>query len=262
VEQARSASLRLDRVAPATTASQAPAGDGVQVTLTAADATSGVAGSEVKVDDGSWAAYTAPVRITAPGTHVVSYRATDRAGLVEATKTLTVTVADRDTTGPTLVVTGLADGADYGHSREPVLGWSATPTGHPVRSVTARLDGGAVTAGRLDLSALSLGRHTLVVTATDSAGNVTTRTLRFTVSTSFTDVKRLVKRFAKDGSMTKAVRAEVLDGLVRAQTLAKKTPARSVEVLREVLRDLGDVRDDEHRQILRKDVRALIRELT
>jgi cytochrome c len=89
------------------------------------------------------------VTITAPGTHVVSYRSTDRAGQVKATKMLTVTVADRDTTGPTLVVTGLTDGADYGHSREPVLGWSTTPTGHPVQSVTARLDGGAVSAGRL-----------------------------------------------------------------------------------------------------------------
>jgi hypothetical protein len=100
-----------------------------------------------------------------------------------------------------------------------------------------------------------------VVTAADAAGNVTTQTVRFTVSTPFTDVSRLVKRFANAGSMTKAVRGELLDGLARARKLADKKPAQAVEELREVLRDLGDVRDAEHRRILMKDVKALIREL-
>jgi hypothetical protein len=53
----------------------------------------------------------------------------------------------------------------------------------------------------------------------------------------------------------------VLDGLARARKLADRKPAQAVEELREVLRDLGDVRDAEHRRILRKDVKALILEL-
>jgi hypothetical protein len=258
LEEARSASLRLDRVAPATTADMTAARPGMKVTLTATDATSGVAATEYRVGDGAWAAYAGPVTLDEHGTHTLAFRSTDQAGIVEEVQTVSVTV---DATGPDVVVTGLSDGAVYGHSELPLLGWSAVPTGDPVESVTARLDGVAVPAGELDLSRLSLGEHTLVVTALDDGGNVTTSRVVFTVGTSFADVKRLVMRFAEAGSMTGKLRDELLRRLDRAERHAGKNPALAREALRDVRRGLAKVSNAAHREILVSDVDALIAEL-
>jgi uncharacterized cupredoxin-like copper-binding protein len=56
--------------------------DSATVTLDAMDADSGVASVEYKVDDGDWTAYAAPVTVDTAGSHIVSYRATDKAGNV------------------------------------------------------------------------------------------------------------------------------------------------------------------------------------
>ena len=261
VEEPVTTIVKLDRAAPDTSATQASDAGAVVVTLSAADATSGVASTEYRVDDGEWTAYDGPVRLDEPGEHDVAFRSTDAAGLVEGAETITVTVEEPDTTGPTVEVSGLRNGAVYGHSEQPEVRWTASPTGDPVRSVTARLDGDAVRAGRLDLARLDLGRHSLVVTATDAAGNETTVTIRFAIDTSFTDAKRLVKRFAEAGSMTKAVRNQLLAGLNRAESLAPRKPARAIEELREVRRDIDGVRNARHREILDGDVVALIRDL-
>ena len=47
---------------------------------------------------GAFATYTAPVAITADGTHVVEYRSTDKAGNAETAKSATVKL---DATAPT-----------------------------------------------------------------------------------------------------------------------------------------------------------------
>lgn len=261
VEEAGTATVELDRVAPETSASPATEPNEVVVTLSATDATSGVASTDYRVDEGSWSAYTAPVKLEEPGAHVVAFRSTDEAGLVEETKTINVTVEEVDITGPTVTVTGIRNGGVYGHSQQLVIGWTVRPTGDAVQSVVARLDGAVVQAGTLDLSRLALGGHTLVVTATDVAGNVTTVTIRFRIKTSYTDVKRLVKRFAEAGSMTTAVKNELLGGINRAEELAPRRPAQAVQELREVRRDVGKVRNARHRSILTEDVTALIREL-
>ena len=72
----------------------------VTVTLTAADEAggSGVASTEYQLDDATaWTAYTAPVPVSGDGTHEVRFRSTDKAGNVEATKTVTVKI---DATAP------------------------------------------------------------------------------------------------------------------------------------------------------------------
>ncbi len=274
VADAASASVLLDRVAPETSAATASSASGSQVvTLTATDATSGVAGTEVNLDNGPWSAYTGPVTVSAPGAHVVSYRSTDRAGLVEATRSVSVTVADGpapraaggpgevDEVGPSIVVSGLQNGAVYGHSKRVDLDWTVTPTGDAVQRFAARLDGRTVAEGRLDLSTLALGRHTLQVAAIDTAGNSTMVTIRFTVATSYQDLKRLVKRFAADGSMSATVRDRLLAGIGRAQDLADSRPAQAAAQLKEVRRDAARISDRPHRKVVKKDAAALIRDL-
>ncbi|AGZ41407.1 copper binding protein, plastocyanin/azurin family [Actinoplanes friuliensis DSM 7358] len=83
-----------DTTAPVTaaTANTSQPGRAV-VTITATDAGSGVASIEYALDAGAWAAYTAPVTVTAVGAHTMRYRATDVAGNVAAVASITFTVA-------------------------------------------------------------------------------------------------------------------------------------------------------------------------
>ncbi|HWK29748.1 MAG TPA: PKD domain-containing protein [Solirubrobacter sp.] len=92
-----------DQTPPTTTATTAPAAPNgsngwftsdVNVTLAGNDGAngSGIDTTEYRVDGGTFAAYTAPFAVSTAGTHTIEYRSTDKAGNVEATKTLTVKV--------------------------------------------------------------------------------------------------------------------------------------------------------------------------
>jgi hypothetical protein len=87
--------VRIDSTVPASTATM----DGVTrtVTVTATDATSGVARVEYSVDTGAWTTYTGPVPAPDSSKHTVSFRATDAAGNTETAKTVTVPA---DVSGP------------------------------------------------------------------------------------------------------------------------------------------------------------------
>jgi hypothetical protein len=82
-------STGADTTAPVASVSVSPAASAsgwhtgsVQVTATATDNRDTAPAIEVSVDDGAWAAYTAPVSVTADGAHTVKARATDQAGNV------------------------------------------------------------------------------------------------------------------------------------------------------------------------------------
>jgi hypothetical protein len=72
----------------------------VTITLTATDDFSGVNYTMYKIDDGSYAAYTAPVQVTIPGDHTVYFYSVDLAGNIETEKSQTFTVV-----APPLTVT-------------------------------------------------------------------------------------------------------------------------------------------------------------
>jgi glucose/arabinose dehydrogenase/PKD repeat protein len=257
-ELAGTKTVKVDTVAPETTATTANVTGGVKVTLAATDATSGVAGTEVKVDDAAWAAYTAAVTVTGDGDHEVLYRSTDRAGLVEAPKSVLVNV---DATGPTVVVGGVADGQAYGDSLTLDLAWSATDAGS-VASLIAALDGRTVQPGALVLSTLTLGDHVLVVTAEDAAGNTTTQRVAFTVRTSFADVQELILRFADDGIITLKVRRALEGELDDAATAAARGNERkAVRHLEEFKKLTREIRNASVRAVLNRDADALIAQL-
>ncbi|MFC5729434.1 MULTISPECIES: ThuA domain-containing protein [Nocardioides] len=252
--------VRLDRDAPQTTPTVTDDGDTKVVTLTAEDRASGVAGTEVKVDDNAWHAYDAPVRIDAPGDHVVAYRSTDAAGLVEAAGSVTVTVTD--TTGPVLRVTGLVAGRTYSHAAQPTLGWTATPTGSPVDRVVATIGHRTVGQGRLELWRFPVGGNVLTVTATDEAGNSTTVRVRFRVTTSIAAVRTLVQRFADQGSMNRRVERRILAHLATAARLDRRGRDRQAAAALVRARDVaGRIRVPVHRRVVRSDLAILIRRL-
>jgi len=114
-EPLRTATVRIDTTVPATT-DDAPAGWGnsaVAVTLTPADALSGVASTEYRVDGGSFQNGTS-ISIPAPadhsndGVHTIEYRSTDNAGNAEPLRNATVRI---DTQLPNGALTAPADGA-------------------------------------------------------------------------------------------------------------------------------------------------------
>ncbi|WP_111768752.1 immunoglobulin-like domain-containing protein [Nakamurella deserti] len=97
-----SVTVTVDTVAPVATATLA----GRTVTVAGTDATSGVATLEYQLDGGSWTAYTAPVTVD-DRAHTLVARATDRAGAVSGSVTLTVPAA----TAPDRAVASLTSNA-------------------------------------------------------------------------------------------------------------------------------------------------------
>ena len=103
-ETAWNVPLRIDTVAPATTSSlSGTAGTGgwyrsdVVATLSAADASSGIASTSYRIDGGSWQTYSGPFFVSGDGMHTLDYYSTDRAGNAAAAVSIAVNV---DATAP------------------------------------------------------------------------------------------------------------------------------------------------------------------
>ncbi|MBO3739354.1 copper-binding protein [Actinoplanes sp. NEAU-H7] len=153
------------------------------VTVTATDTGSGVNTVEYQIDDTSWRPYTAPVAVTAVGDHAVQFRATDNAGNVSPTGSVSFRVVAGDSTPPTtaIALTGDRDtaGRYLGAATATV---TATDTGSGVDRVEYQLDGGAWTAYTTPMVISTLGAHMLHSRAADKAGNVSAEQMaHFTV---------------------------------------------------------------------------------
>ncbi|MEV6601115.1 copper-binding protein [Actinoplanes sp. NPDC051346] len=145
------------------------------VTVAASDTGSGVDRVEYRLDDAGFTPYTRPLEIEAIGDHVVRYRATDRAGNVSETGSVSFRVVERppqDTTPPTV-------SAQISGSRDPsgnYLGTAtvtitATDAGSGVSGVEYKLHGGAFVAYTTPLVIDAVGTHMVHFRATDAAGN-------------------------------------------------------------------------------------------
>ncbi|GAA2360564.1 ThuA domain-containing protein [Dactylosporangium salmoneum] len=197
--------VKIDATAPVTTASFAPATDAgwhngaTPVALAATDTGSGVTKVEWSLDGGAWTPYTAPVNVTGEGEHELLYKSTDAAGNVETLKSAILKI---DASAPTVIVAGLADGQLYGDSQDVRVTWQAIDSTSGMKSVAGSLDGRAYQTGTLQaMYELDLGMHKLTVVGTDNAGNATTTTVTFFVSTSLRDMQNLLDRFKATGRL-------------------------------------------------------------
>lgn len=215
-------SFKVDTMPPdvaATLSPAAPSGSNgwytgaVQVALTASDATSGVAAIEYSVNGGAWQAYVGPGDMDADGLYDVAFRAADQAGNQSAVSHATFRI---DSTAPMLSVTSPM-AANYSPDQMIAIAWSAADAMSGVASSTAMLDGAPVANGQMvDALTLSLGAHTLTVTATDLAGNSTTVTVSFEVMVTYDSLEAVKHHFYAMGWIDNEGTVKSLDQKLRA----------------------------------------------
>jgi hypothetical protein len=177
--------LLVDNTPPATTedADAAWHRTDVVVHLSATDAESGVQGTEYKVDSGSWQSGTT-VTVPAPsdgsndGTHTITYRSTNRAGVAESDRTATVKIdatapsAALDNPGANAIVRGAIDLTST--VSDPTSGvasiiYRIAPAG---TAEAAPCDTwGTQVAAHFDTTSVADGLYDLRVVAVDNAAN-------------------------------------------------------------------------------------------
>ncbi len=204
-----------DTAAPATTATAAPAAPNgsngwytsdVSVTLAGNDGTgSGIDKTEYKVDGGAFAAYSAPIAVTTAGSHTIEFRSTDKAGNVEATKTLTVKI-DKAAPTTTAALEPASPGAGGTYTGPVGLTLTATDPVSGVAKTEYQVNApsafGAFGAPALKTAAAGwmtydpankpsftgAGAYTVDYRSTDAAGNVeTAKSVSFTIASASTD---------------------------------------------------------------------------
>ena len=104
-----------------------------------------------------------------------------------------------DITPPTITINEPVTG-DYLHSETITLDFSAGDAESGVASISATLNGDTVDSGdSIELFMLSLGTHTLTVTAVDNAGNPATETVDFNIIATISSLQDLVTMFFESG---------------------------------------------------------------
>lgn len=91
-ETTKTVAVKVDKTVPVTSGSYTQNGSQMIVTLISNDALSGVENIKYSVDGENLQTYTVPFAVSGAGNHTVTFFATDRAGNVEATKSLSFTI--------------------------------------------------------------------------------------------------------------------------------------------------------------------------
>lgn len=172
----RSLNVKIDTVAPVTTATRGAGFDGETATTSgtigfaAEDATSGVASTSYRVNNGEWMLGDAAV-VTAEGAFTLDFRSTDVAGNVEKAQSITGTIVIPDVTAPTVGVAISNAGNNGWHVAGAAGTLTATDDKSGVRSIEYRLNDGGWVAYTAPVT-LPEGTTTFSYRATDNAGNV------------------------------------------------------------------------------------------
>nr|WP_306812781.1 Ig-like domain-containing protein [Paenibacillus soyae] len=253
----------IDRIAPVTAAAVAPEQPGgadgwhtqpIVLTLSAADASSGVAGTEYSADGGAtWLPYQSPVTFGADGSYTILYRSVDEMSNLEQAKSVSFKI---DRSGPAITVNGVEAEAVYSGTESLTLNWSAEDAGSGLNSaaVTATLDGQLVQPGTtIPAYALPLGSHTLIVTVSDGAGNMAESTVTFSTYSDKDSLIALVELFRAMGWIDN-------DGIANA--LTKKLEHDQLEAfIHHVEAQSGSHVSAEAADYLLRDANAILQQL-
>jgi len=132
-----------------------------------------------RLDDDNWTKYDQPINITTDGQTSIEFYSTDKAGNIEEVKNATVKV---DRTPPMITVSS-PEAKSYELGESITVAFEALDLTSGLANATATLDGALVENGSIH-SNLSLGDHSVAVTAFDVAGNNATETVAFSVADS------------------------------------------------------------------------------
>jgi hypothetical protein len=156
----------------------------VMFTLNATDATSGVDHIAYRLDGADWSNYTDVVGLSTTGAHLVEYFAVDKAGNVEATRSVNLTIGN-----------GVA-GVTFQQKNQSFPDGNVTihfnvAASSSITKLEYSLDGSSYVAlepnaTSVSLTGLTEGKHTLTVKAEDSSNNVMVGQTEFTVGKSST----------------------------------------------------------------------------
>jgi hypothetical protein len=195
---------------------------------------SGVAFVEYSVNDGTFQTYTSPVVVAAQGATRITARARDRAGNVESPLTPTTIMIDMS---EPVVTIASPEPRDYQHSESVTLSFSAADSISGIESVSATVDGTAVeNAQSISLLPLSLGSHTLEVSASDVAGNPTRQSVSFRIVATIDSLIASVNLYAQQGTIDTTTQRSLLAKLNAAKTaLARGNTASASSKLRDVI---------------------------
>jgi Peptidase family M1 domain len=177
-----SETIKLDTLAPVTTATLTPGlhnGWYPSPTLTLAGDDgpgSGIAHTDYSLDGGPWTTYSGPISGFSTGNHFVQYHSTDNVGHTESTQMLAFKV---DAQAPTVNIAQPVDGAVYKLDATKNASYKCTDN----QSGMDTCVGNVASGSPVDTS--TIGTHAFAVTGTDKAGNVTTKTVHYTVVYTF-----------------------------------------------------------------------------
>ena len=113
--------------------------------------------------------------MSSQASHAVTYWSVDNVGNTETAKSCTVKI---DLTAPVVTITAPVNGASYKLDAAVIAGWTATDA---LSGINAALTTDTLANG-MAIDTSSTGSKTFTVTATDNAGNVTTKTVTYTVT--------------------------------------------------------------------------------
>ncbi|UMG93967.1 hypothetical protein [Nocardioides sp. TF02-7] len=227
-----------------------------------ATATGGVGDVELehRVDGGDWVASTEPVVVDEDGEHTVEFRATDSEGTQSEPAAVTVKI---DATAPTLAVKGVKNGDQLSVAAQRRLRLTVGDQASGVARQVVKVDGKALTAPYVvDAVALLSGRHRVVVTVTDAAGNVTTQRMTFRVVPTYRGARQLVARLDQEDRLAPKVARKMTRQLVNAARFDRKNKVRQARKALTTYAQLGRRADDRSARVALRDVsRQLKRKL-
>ncbi|OPY34618.1 MAG: hypothetical protein A4E32_00092 [Methanomassiliicoccales archaeon PtaU1.Bin124] len=169
VETYKTISFKKDSTAPSTTYAL----DGLTLTLTATDATSGVSKTEYSINGGAWTTYSASFAASTEGVKsTVAFRSIDLAGNVAAATT--ITIGNADTTAPTTAASPSGTvGSNGWYTSAVSVSLAATDLGGSgLASTYYRMDGGAWTLYAQPVNIAVDGSHVVDYYSVDAAGNI------------------------------------------------------------------------------------------
>jgi large repetitive protein len=177
IEKTQSDSFKIDTTAPTTFDTlKGTQGNNnwwvsaVKVTLTATDATSGVAATYYSLDGGPLTTYAGVFSVSAQGSHMLSFYSVDKAGNQGITSTISFMI---DTVNPATASSLAGTLGTNGSYTTPVqVTLTASDPVSGVAQTYYEVDGGSLTLYAGTFTVSGNGKHTITFYSVDNAGNI------------------------------------------------------------------------------------------